>query len=105
MKNSKHNPATSIKCKFSNAVHKILEPNLGIKRNERWKHQDKYKFTNEQKLEMFDQIFKMHSETSNELVSYKFKKSYKKRVQNDRVARGYVAKKKTRKADYLVTVK
>ncbi len=52
MKNQKNNPAMNIKCKFSNAIHKILEPNIEVKRSDRWKspYQEKYKFTDSQKL-------------------------------------------------------
>ena len=101
MKNKTTNPTTMIKCKFSNEVHKILEPNLGIKNSERWKFRDKTKFTNAQKLEMFDQIMALHSSCSSELTNYQFEKRNKKRIHAARVARGYKFKKKTKKDDYL----
>ena len=105
MKKQVNNPAMNMKCKFSNAVHKILEPNVGIKRSERWRkeNREKYNFTDAQKLEMFNQILALHNEISKEIVSYQFDKREKKRVQKARVERGYVAKKKTKLADYLAS--
>jgi hypothetical protein len=105
MKNIANNPATSMKCRFSNQVHAILEPNIGVKRSERWKkeYREKYNFTDEQKLQMINEILKLHNELSNELVSYKFERSKKKRVQRERASRGYVSKKKTKLNDYLAS--
>ena len=79
MKNT-HNPTMMIKSKFSNLVHKILEPNIDIKGHERWRHRDKYKFTDEQKIAMFDEIKKVHDECSNELTNYQFDRRIKKHV-------------------------
>jgi len=101
MKNKTTNPTVIIKCKFSNDIHKILEPNLGIKKSERWKFRDKNKFTDAQKIEMFDQIMALHSSCSSELTNYQFEKRNKKRIHVARVARGYNFKKKTKKDDYL----
>ena len=98
MKNkTTHNPTQMIKCTFSNAVHKILEPNIGVKRSQRWKkeYQEKYKLTDEQKIKMFDEILKIHNESSLELINYRRSRSIKKWVQKEREARGYVPKKKT----------
>jgi len=99
MKNN-NNPTTMIKCKFSNAVHKILEPNIEIKRRDRWRHRNKYEFTDKEKLEMFDKIMKLHNECSNELTGYQYDRREKRRIHKDRVERGYVFKKKTKKEDY-----
>ena len=104
MKNKNNNPTEMIKCKFSNAIHKILEPNIGIKAGERWKSRDKYKFTDAQKLAMFDQILSIHKETSDELTSYQFNKREKKRIHVARVARGYKFKNKTKKEEYLKSI-
>jgi len=101
----KQNPTTAIKCKFSNAVHKMLEPNTDIKQRDRWRHRDKYKLTDKQKLEMFEEILKLHAECSKELTTYQYDRREKKRVQKARIARGYVPKKKTKKDDYLKAVK
>lgn len=98
MKNN--NPTSAIKSKFSNAVHKILEPNLDIKRRDRWKHRNKYEFTDKQKLEMFDKIVALHNECSNELTNYQYDRREKKRIHKARVERGYKFKKKTKKEDY-----
>ncbi len=101
MKKYSNNPTQMIKCTFSNAVHKILEPNIDVPNRERWRteNRNKYKFTDEQKLEMFDEILKIHHETSNELTSYQYDKRWKKRIHADRVARGYKFKTKTKKED------
>ena len=96
-----NNPTVTIKCKFSNAVHKLLEPNLGVKRSERWKHREKYQLTDKQRLELFDQIMNLHYECSSELTSYQYDKRKKKRIHKARVERGYKFKKKTKKEDYL----
>lgn len=96
----KQNPTTAIKCKFSNAVHKILEPNLDIKQRDRWSKRESYKFTDKQKLEMFDTIVNLHTKCSNELTNYQFEKREKKRIHKARVERGYKFKKKTKKVDY-----
>ena len=101
MKNNKLNPTTTIKCEFSNEVHKILEPNYDVKQRDRWKLRDKNKFTDAQKIEMFDQIMKLHQVCSSNLTGYQFDKREKKRIHAARVARGYKFKTKTKKADWL----
>ena len=98
----KHNPTTIIKCRFSNEVHKILEPNLGVKRSQRWKL--KKDLTDKEKIEAFDKIMIIHSECSNELQNYFQDRSKKKRVNKERKARGYIPKKKTRLSDYVKTL-
>lgn len=97
MKKNSHNPTMMIKSKFSNDVHKVLEPNMEIKRRDRWRHRDNYKFTDEQKIAMFDEIIKLHNNCSNELTNYQFDRRQKKRVYNARVERGYFDKKNTDK--------
>lgn len=97
MKNS--NPGTAIKCKFSNEVHKILEPNINIPSSQRWRLRKE--LTDKQKLEMFEQIMKVHNECSTELTHYQYERREKKRIYKARVARGYKFKKKTKKEDFL----
>jgi hypothetical protein len=101
MKNNNQNSTVSIKCTFSNEVHKILEPNYNIKVSERWKHLGKKKLTDAQKIEAFDKILAIHDELSPFLSKYRFEKREKKRVNEARVKRGYVPKKKVKKEDYL----
>jgi hypothetical protein len=96
----KRNPTTMIKAKFSNEVHKLLEPNINIKGNKRWQNRKAYELTDKQKIEMFDKIVALHKETSSELTSYQFDKREKKRVNNARIERGVVPKTKTSKEDY-----
>lgn len=90
-----------IKSAFSNAVHKLLEPNIGVKKSQRWSLRDKYKLTDKQKIELFDQINNLHTAYSTELTTYQFNRREKKRIHAARVKRGYVFKKKTSKEDYL----
>lgn len=84
-----------IKAKFSNAVHKILNPNP-VKNSEMWR-QKKVALTNEQKIEMFDKIVELDNKTSNELGSYWYNRREKKRLHKARVERGWVPKQKTPK--------
>jgi len=90
----RQNPTVAIKCKFSNEVHKILEPNINMKTNDRWKN--KKVFTDKEKLEMFEKIMSLHKETSNELTSYQYDKRKKKRIYKARIERGIVPKSKKR---------
>jgi hypothetical protein len=101
----KNNPTTIIKCKFSNEVHKLLEPNINIKNSERWKNIDKYKLTDAQKVELLNQILLLHSDCSNELTNYQYDKRYKKRIHKARLERGYKFKTKVKKEDYLNSLK
>ncbi len=93
----KHNSATTIKCRFSNQLHKLLDPNVGVKRSERWKIK-KVELTMLQKLELFEQIVKLHNETSTELSNCLFKRREKKRLAIAREKSGYTAKKRAKKA-------
>lgn len=82
-----------IKSTFSNAVHKILEPNIDVKKSQRWRKSDKYKLTDKQKIELFDKIELLHRKSSEELTSYLFDRREKKRIHKARVERGYFEKK------------
>lgn len=95
----KQSPKIMIKCKFANEAHKVLEPNHSIKGSERWKHTKK--FTDAQKIEMFDKIMEMHAECTHNLTNYQYDKRSKKRIHAARVARGYKFKTKVKKEDYL----
>lgn len=99
MKNN-NNPTTMIKCKFSNDVHKLLEPNIEIKQRDRWKHRDNYKLTDAQKIELFDKILELHKNCSTELTNYQYDRRKKRRIHKARIERGYVFKKKTKKENY-----
>lgn len=96
----KTNPTTMIKCAFSNAVHKLLEPNINIKKSQRWKFKDKYKLSNEEKLEIFDKVMNLHENSSYELNNYNSKKRTKKIVNKLREERGYKKKNRTSLSDY-----
>jgi len=97
------NPTSIIKSKFSNQVHKLLEPNIGMKRSERWKKVNVKKYTDAEKVALFDQIDQLHKDTSAELTNYQFNRRMKKRIHAARVKRGYNFKKKMSKEDYLKT--
>ncbi len=101
----KHNPTTAIKCHFSNEVHKLLEPNINVKKRQRWQHKKITELTDAQKLEIFEKILILHQETSNELTSYQYNRRQKKRIEKARVERGYVPKKKTSKEEFSKTAK
>jgi len=95
----RHNSVTTIKCKFSNGVHKMLEPNIGVKKSQRWRSNTK-QLTDKEKVELFDKIINLHKECSEEISAALYKRREKKRVQAERAKRGYVPKKKTTKAQY-----
>lgn len=99
MKNTSYNPTMIIKSTFSNDVHKILEPNINVKKSERWKNGIKYVLTNEQKIELFDKIKSLHFKSSKELTAYQFDRREKKRIHKSRVERGYFEKKSEKTLD------
>lgn len=92
--------SVSIKLKFSNAVHKIMEPNLGIKSRERWRHKAK-PLTDAEKLAKYEEIVKLHNEISEEYGKCRFEVREKRRVQKARDERGYVPKKKGNKPEFV----
>lgn len=92
MKNTK---TEMIKAKFSNAVHKILNPNP-MKNSDKWRVKQQ-PLTNEQKIAMFDQIALLDKEISWELGSYWYDRREKKRRDKARVERGWKPKQKTPK--------
>jgi hypothetical protein len=83
----------AIKCAFSNAVHKMLEPNIDIKKRDRWRHRDKYELSDEQKIELANKILKLHKESSTELCQFQYERRETRRVHKARVERGYYNKK------------
>jgi len=95
----KHNSITTIKCKFSNGLHKMLEPKIGTKRSERW-HIPTKELTDAEKIELFDKIVEYHKECSTEISNGLYKRREKRRIQKARDARGYVPKKKTSLKDF-----
>jgi hypothetical protein len=103
MKNTKHNPTMMIKSTFSNKLHKILGECIGYKpySKEYWDcKREKTKLTDEDKIKLFDEIKTIYEETSQELRNYFQDRKFKKRVEKQRVERGYEPKKKTKKEDY-----
>lgn len=96
-----YNPTMMIKSKFSNQVHKLLEPNMDVKTRDRWRHGNKYKLTDNEKLEIFEKIVQLHKECSNELTNYQYDRREKNRVKKARIARGWKPKEKTKKEDYV----
>lgn len=99
MANSAYNPTMMIKSKFSNQVHKLLEPNIDVKQKDRWRFRDKYKLSNEEKIKLFDQIVKIHDDCSYELTKFQFERREKRRIHKARVERGYFEKKSEKSLD------
>lgn len=95
----KHNSITSIKCRLSNEIHRILEPNIGVKRSDRWRLPKK-ELTDADKIKLFDQIAKLHKDCSEEISAGLYKRRERKRKWKLREANGYVRKKKTSKEEY-----
>lgn len=87
--------ALSIKTKFSNSVHKLLEPNIGIPRSKRWRNRKEY--SDKEKIALFDQIKKLHDEISEEYSNCLYKNRMKKKVQKLRDADGTTEKKRLKK--------
>lgn len=92
----KHNSATTIKCRFSNQMNKLIDPFYGIKRSERWRSKPK-SLTDKEKLELFDKIVALHRESSEELSTCLYKRREKKRLAIAREKSGYTAKKRAKK--------
>lgn len=78
MKNLKSHTET-IKCTFSNAVHKLLNPNP-IKNSEKWRVKLP-ELTTEEKAELFDKIVELDKESSRLLGKYWYERREKRRVQ------------------------
>lgn len=95
--NKKENQVSNLKCQFSNAVHKMLEPSIEVKKSER---NQEISYTDQEKIEMFDMILAAHKVSSEAITSALFKRRERKRVQSARDLRGYVPKHKTTKAEY-----
>ena len=103
MKKQMYNPTMMIKSKFSNLIHKLLEPNIHIKKSVRWRYKNNHKLTDKEKLEIYEKIVKLHDECSEELTNYQQEKRIKNWVNKARIARGWKPKEKTRKEN-LVTI-
>lgn len=95
MKNQNISSALSIKTKFSNSVHKILEPNISIPRRIRWRNRKE--LTDKEKIELFNQIKKLHDEISEEYSNCLYKNRQKKKVQKLRDESGYTAKQQKKR--------
>lgn len=74
------NNKTSIKCKFSNQLHKILDHAYGVKRSERWKSKYQKVYTDKEKIAIFDEIKKIHDEISEEYSNCLYKNRMRKKV-------------------------
>lgn len=101
MKNVNISSALSIKTKFSNAVHKILEPNIGVKRSQRWKV--KKELTDAQKIELFNQIAKLHDNISAEYSDCLYKNRQKRKIQKLRDENGITEKRRAKKESGRLT--
>lgn len=100
----KQSPTNMIKGKFSNEVHKLLEPNINLKKRDRWLEKRKQpELTDKQKLEIYEKIVQLHNECSNELTNYQYDRREKRRIHKSRIERGYKFKKKTPKKDLVIS--
>ena len=110
-KTTQHNPTMMIKSSFSNKIHKLMNKCHGIKKHTKEYYDCKrqhnqtpwsnfLKLTDQEKIELFDKIEEIYVETSHELRNYFNDRNFKKRVQKERVKRGYKPKQKTKKEDY-----
>jgi hypothetical protein len=109
-KTTQHNPTMMIKSSFSNKIHKLLGECTEHKRHSKewWdcmREKRTTKITDEEKLKLLEEIIKVYNETSNELRNYFHDRNFKKRIQKERVKRGYEPKKKTKKEDYEKNLK
>lgn len=95
----KHNSVTTIKCRFSNSAHELLDPNYGNKNREAWKTKNKV-YTNAEKIEIFDKLKKVHDECSEEIGHALFERREKKRIHNQRVINGYYEKRALKNAKH-----
>ena len=98
---------TSMKCNFSNEIHKIFNSLIpeGKQKNSYWtkrhlRQQGIAKMSDMQKIEMLNKIFETYEQASQQLANYRDNKRNKKIVQKLRVERGYVPKKKTTKEQW-----
>lgn len=95
----RHNSVTTIKCKFSNEVHKMLDPNVGVKKSLRYRTPKK-ELTDAEKVEIFNKMIVCHQECSDEISSALYKRRERKRKAAYRLKHGITPKKKTTKAQY-----
>jgi hypothetical protein len=85
MKTTQYNPTMMIKSKFSNLIHRLVDPCFGIKKysKEYWEcinNQHRNPLTEKQKAEKYDEIMKIYHECSAELLNYRMDRNNKKRV-------------------------
>lgn len=97
----KNNNSMAIKSRFSNRVHKLVNPYYGVKNSKRYTVKP-VKLTDEEKARRYDQIVLIDQEASRELSSFFFKRRYKKRIYNARVKRGYNFNKKVKLSDHKI---
>ncbi len=102
----KHSSKTTIKCKFSNEINKIMNSYLNEDQNrygyqsKSWHRKSKIsKLTDKEKLDLLNKILETYETINAEMGKHLSKKREKRRVQKDRIARGYVPKKKVKKQD------
>ncbi|MEO6302383.1 MAG: hypothetical protein ABIP51_04365 [Bacteroidia bacterium] len=96
----KQNKTTQLKCAFSNAVHKIVEPNWQKTKAERSKL-GVVRFTDAQKIELFNQIMQLDKTSSQIITTSKFNKRLAKRKYLALVAEGKLPKQKTTLAQWI----
>jgi len=93
-----HNSVTTIKSRFSNLAHELLDPNYGNKRRDAWRN--KKVFTDAEKIEIFDKLKKIHDETSEEIGHALYKRREKRRIHKQRVENGYYEKRDLKRKNH-----
>lgn len=113
----KQNKVNQLKCQFSNAVHKILQPDYDKTNKERGEidfakrksfaklsPSEKEVFLEkekEQKLEMFDKIMSIYNELNKRISSTRYKKRAAKRKYLKMKEEGKLPKQKTTLAQWI----
>lgn len=103
MKKSTNKPNSKVqqlKAQFSNSVHKILDPHFNKTSAEKRKL-GVVRFTDAQKIEMFNEVANIHSEISSRISTTRFNKRAAKRRYLKMVEEGTLPKQKTTLAQWI----
>ena len=82
----------AIKAKLSNWIRTELYNSTTLEKSKWWKNRNKKVHTDSEKIEFFDQLYKLYNEMDQELTNYKHKRRSKDLVQKEREARKVVTK-------------
>ena len=82
----------AMKAKVSNWIRTNLHGTCHPNKKGRWAYRNHKVLTDAEKIEFFDQLYKMYKDMNEELRFYKNKRQYKDLVQKEREARKSVLK-------------